>query len=48
MRPNILPCLAATLYVLLLLPCNAQGLGDDAYVKELNNGLIAYAARTMP
>ena len=43
MRPNILPYLAATLYLLLLLPCNAQGLGDTAYVNELNDGLIAYA-----
>ena len=41
-RSNILPCLAAALYILLLPPCKAQGLGDRAYVGDLNDGLIAY------
>jgi len=41
-RLNILPCLAVALCLLSLPPCNAQGLGDNAYVETLNDGLIAY------
>jgi hypothetical protein len=42
-RLNILPYLVVALYLLLLPPCKAQGSAEKSYVKELNDGLLAYA-----
>src|SRR5271166_6474418 len=48
MRLNILLCLAANLYLMSLSPCSAQSAGDNAYVTELNDGLIAYSNGEYP
>ena len=48
MRLNILSFLATSLYLLSLSPCNTQGLGDNAYISELNDGLIAYSTEEYP
>ena len=48
MRLNILPCLATSLYLLSLSPGSAQSSADNAYVSELNDGLIAYSTEEYP